>query len=190
MLTSRQVERIWNQGQFQLLSSLCLEMRPEYSARLLADLSGSVPAAALAVIRFDEFGQSHLPLVTRLLRHILAAQEPDGGWGNPLLTALALRALLTCSGDGPAIDRGLASLATLQKDDGLWPRIPVRRMPADPFASAFILLQLSPFSRFRSVVRFRDALHQFEADPFDADAETRQLARILRLRYRAVSHAN
>lgn len=203
MLTIRQLERSWNQQQFRLISALCMEMRPEYSPRLLDELDGSVAAAGLTVIRLDELSQSHRPLASLLIRHILAAQEADGGWGNPLVTAICLRALLASSGQGLAIERGFNYLASLQKDDGHWPRIAFRRMPADPWVTAFILLQLSPFPDFRSAVRFPAAISHFQNEPKSAtgalgtaepqlgvrqtarhhDPELHNLTRILRLRY-------
>jgi len=40
----------------------------------------------------------------------------------------------------PAIDRGIACLADLQQPAGIWPRVPIHRMPSDAAASAYILL--------------------------------------------------
>ena len=78
-------------------------------------------------------------------------------------------------GHGEAIERGLAYLATLQKPDGLWPKIPFRRMPGDACVSAFVLHQLSEDERFRAAVRFADAVSWFEANERSLEPEARRL---------------
>jgi hypothetical protein len=142
MITVRQLERLWQEKAFDRMSRLLLEMRPESSVRLASQLSRSVPAAALAMIRLDELSQSHSSLCPRLIRHILAAQEADGGWGDALTTDLCIRALACGRGDGPAITRGIEFLANLQKDDGSWPRVPLRRLPGDAFTTALVLFHI------------------------------------------------
>jgi hypothetical protein len=175
MTTVRHLERLWNAGSHQILVRDLLSGRPEGSLRLQAELSSPVAVAALVLIRLDELAQSHVPLYSRLLKMILAAAEGDGGWGDPLISALCLRALLAGRGAGVAIDRGLESLAQLQRPEGLWPATPLRRMPAEPFVSAFILLQLGGDERFRAAVRFRPALQWFERNTYELDPETRRL---------------
>src|SRR4029077_1477677 len=120
-------------------------------------------AAALAVIRLDELSQSYLPLYSRLIRAILCQQQEDGGWGDLPTTALCLRALLAGNGDGVAIERGLDYLASLQKDEGIWPAAPIRRLPEDARVSLFILYQLGDHPRFRESVDFSRAVSWFEA---------------------------
>lgn len=130
MLTVRQIERYWNASDFGRLARELLAGRAE-SARTLLDCSHRVPAAAWSVIRMDELGQGYQPLAGKLIRVLLAAQDADGGWGDVATTALVLRALTTCDGFGVAIDRGLRFLGMLQKDDGTWPRVPIKRMDSD-----------------------------------------------------------
>lgn len=175
MTTLRQIERLWAARRYESLFRQLLAARPEASFRLEVELARALPAAALALIRLDELCQSHQPLANELLRTILAAQESDGGWGDPMTTALCLRALLTGRGTGDSIDRGLFYLANLQKSDGIWPNAPLRRLPADPFASAFILHQLGDQPRFRSAVRFFDALNWFDRHESTLDPESRRL---------------
>src|SRR5688500_2877436 len=111
MQTTRQIDRHWNARQYDRLARELLAPRPEYSPRLLAELSRSVPVAALAIIRLDELNQANHPLNGKLIRTIIAAQEGDGGWGDPLVTALCLRALMCGKGVGLCVNRGLAYLA-------------------------------------------------------------------------------
>jgi hypothetical protein len=109
----------------------------------------------------DEFSQSSHPLAAVLIRAVLESQDRDGGWGEPAATALCLRALFLGRGEGPSINLGLAYLANLQKDQGIWPAVPLRRMPEDPATSLFILYQLGDNARFQGAVRFADALAWF-----------------------------
>jgi hypothetical protein len=186
MVTVRQLERLWLARQYDRMLRLFIETRPEASVRLVSHLARSIPTAAMAVVRLDELNQSHTPFCARMLRAVLAGQEADGGWGDPLNTAICLRALLCSDGDGPAIDRALTYLANLQKSDGLWPRGPLRRLPADPFVSAFILFHLADDHRFASAVRLDDTLRWFRTHHNKLDLETARLWRMIAIRRSAV----
>lgn len=143
MLTVRQIERWWQmQAHDRLIDELCTG-RAEAVGGIRQLLTGPVAAAALAIIRMDELHQSHLPLSSKMVRHLLASQAPDGGWGDPVLTALALRALSRGAGAGLSVERAIERLGDLQRDDGQWPREPFRRMPSDPAVTAFVLFQLA-----------------------------------------------
>jgi hypothetical protein len=182
MITVRQLERLWQEKAFDRMSRLLLEMRPESSVRLASQLSRSVPAAALAMIRLDELSQSHSSLCPRLIRHILAAQEADGGWGDALSTALCVRALACGRGGGPALERGIEFLANLQKDDGSWPRVPLRRLPGDAFTTALVLFHLGENQRFASLADCEKAATWLSSQEPDLDLETKRLCRRLHLR--------
>ena len=80
------------------------------------------------------------------------------------------------------VDRGLKYLADLQKSDGIWPKIPFRRMPADPSVSAFVLYQLGDDARFRATVRIDDAVKFFQTHESSLDTEARRLWQRARLR--------
>lgn len=186
MMTVRQIEKRWNaQLPAKLIDDL-LASRPEDSSRLRRVLSANpVAVAAMALVRLDELNQSHTPLASRLLRHVLATQGDDGGWDSPAVTAICLRALLLCGGHGLAIDRGMQSLAALQKDDGLWPTLPIRRTESDAFVSAFILFCLGDSPAFRQAVRFAPALDRMTRDLPSLDPETQQLYQRATARCRA-----
>jgi hypothetical protein len=178
MTTVRHLERLWTGRLYDKLFRELAANRPEAGLRLELELAGScraVPASAMAVIRMNELGQSHHPLQAKLVRTLVATQETDGGWGDPVATALALRALLADRGTGETIARGLQYLAIMQKPEGIWPNVPFRRMPADPYVSAFILYQLGSQPQFRQAVRFFDALNWFESHESSLDGETRRL---------------
>lgn len=175
MMTVRHIERLWDSKSYGKLMRDLLVARPESGARLETELSRGIPAAAMALIRLDELCQSSVPLYNRLLRTILNDQHADGGWGDPMSTALCLRALLCGQGNGSAIDRGLQYLANLQRPEGIWPAGPIRRMPADPYVSAFILLQLGQHPQFRSTIRFFESINWFEINKSELDPETAKL---------------
>lgn len=175
MITIRQIERSWTARTYDKLFRELVATRPESTFRFEHEQGRSTPAAAMALIRMDELSQSYVPLYGKLLRAVLASQESDGGWGDAMTTALCLRALLCSSGDGVAIDRGLTYLANLQKTEGVWPAVPLRRMPADGYVSAFILLELGDNPRFRDAVRFSDAVAWFESHESGLDPTTRAL---------------
>jgi hypothetical protein len=172
MTTTRHLERTWNAGSYaRLLQELCTG-RPEDCPAVRKGLQPMLAAAAMIVIRLDELSQSHHPLARVAIQAILARQGSDGGWSDPMTTALCVRALACSQGDGVAIERGIGYLARLQKDDGLWPSEPLRRLPSDPLASAFILLQLGQDERFRNAVRFDEAIAWFDSADQHLDDDT------------------
>lgn len=184
MITVRQVERAWTARQYERLFRDLMAQRPEGMLHLDMSSQRALPAAALAIIRLDELSQSHVPLYAKLVKALISAQEADGGWGDLPITALCLRALLCGNGHGPAVERGLAFLANLQKTDGIWPKIPLRRMPADAFVSAFVLQQLGDRPEFQKAVRFSDAINWYTLNASGLDPETAALWRHASLRCR------
>jgi hypothetical protein len=183
MQTVKQIERLWNARRYEVLLRQLLACRVDAEFMALLQTGPiAIPAAAMGIVRLDELGQSGAPIYHKLLICLLAAQESDGGWGDPILTALCLRALLGSRGAGEAIDRGLAYLATLQKDEGIWPRIPFRRMAGDALISAVVLFQLSHEPRFRDAVAFDDAVQWFDLNASQLDPQTRKLWYSVRLR--------
>ena len=175
MITVRQIERNWEGKAYDKLFAELIANRPEAWLRLGINVARPVPAAALAVIRLDELAQSHAKLYPRLIKAIVGAQEADGGWGDLVTTALCLRALLCGNGNGLAIDRGMAYVSGLQKSEGIWPNVPIRRMPADPYVSALILYQLGEHPRFRQAVRLQDAVCWFNGHQSWIGDEAREL---------------
>lgn len=164
MVTVRQMQRDWDARRYAKLLGSLTAARPEESFTFDAAAGRAIPSAAMTLIRLDELNQSHVPLYGRLVRAVLAAQSAaDGGWDDPAVTALCLRALMAGRGHGLTVERGLEYLAALQKPDGLWPAGPIRRMAADPCTSAFILYELGDKPAFRGAVQFDDAVDWFES---------------------------
>jgi hypothetical protein len=186
MTTVRHIERLWDAKAWGRLLRELLENRAESSTRLEVEVHSLVAAAAMAMIRLDELGQSHTPLFGRLIRTLLASQDPDGGWRDPATTALCLRALLIDRGQGLAIDRGLRYLGTMQKDEGAWPNEPIRRMGADGFTSALVMFHLSDAPAFRAAVRFDDAVRWFTRHADELDNEAKRLWSLASLRCRTL----
>jgi hypothetical protein len=175
MFTIRQIERLWNARTYRRLAMELLAGRAEASYRLEAEFGRSVPAAALALVRMDELSQSHHPLYRTLLNVLIVGQEADGGWGDVMTTALCVRALTCGGGQGMAVERGMAYLAQLQKSEGIWPKVPIRRMPGDAFVSAFVLFELGESEPFRRVARVSDAVDWFAHNLATLDPDTRRL---------------
>jgi hypothetical protein len=175
MITVRQIERSWTARTYEKLFRDLVLTRPEAGYRFEHEQGRSTPAAAMSVIRLEELSQSHAPICAKLIHAILASQESDGGWGDAMTTALCLRALLCSKGDGAAIDRGLKYLANLQKTEGVWPAIPLRRMPADAYVSAFVLYELGDNSRFREVVDVDAAVEWFQQNEPTLDERSRRM---------------
>jgi hypothetical protein len=170
MMTVRHIERLFSNHQHPRLYRELIAGRPEATANGLDSvLSRVVPIAALGMIRLDELSQTQTSLYRRLMSVVLTAQHPvNGGWGDCVTTAIAVRALLgnASTGHGQAIERGLAYLANSQTDTGLW----TPEGSPDPLASAFVLLQLGDRAAFRQAVRFVEAV-----DWFNAHARSTQL---------------
>lgn len=174
MITVRQIERDWNARNYEKLFRELTANRPEATFCFSFEGNRSTPAAAMGIIRLAELSQSYVPLYAKLVRAVLASQDArDGGWGDVVVTALCCRALLSDQGQGVALDRGLRYLADLQKPEGIWPAVPVRRLPEDPYTSAFLLAELGDQPRFRDAVRFDDALDWFARNAYRLDEETK-----------------
>ena len=186
MITIRQMERDWVGRKYEKLFDVLVEHRPEGSFPFDLTDGRAIPTAAMSLIRLDELSQTHVPLYTHLLRAVLASQNAnDGGWGDPVVTALCLRALTAGRGNGLAVDLGMHYLADLQKVEGLWPAGPIRRLPADPAASAFVLYQLADKPAFRELVRFDDAVSWFDTHQSSLDADGRKWWGYAKLRCQA-----
>ncbi len=177
MITVRQIERLWNARDYSRMLSLLMDVRPETSLRAATELAKAIPVAAMAVIRLDELNQSSAAVYGRMIRTILCGQERTGGFGNPMVTALCLRALMCGCGFGSAIERGLGYLAWLQGPEGLWPREPEHCSAGDPYVTAFILHQLADDARFVEMIPTEGTFAWFRWHESVLDGDTARLWR-------------
>jgi hypothetical protein len=180
MLTVRHIEKLWDARKYQpLLEEL---ISPRIEAAVVAELSHTPAAAAMALIRLDELNLPYAAICSRLIRALVALQEADGGWGDIATTALCVRALSLQNGQGLAIERGVGYLANLQQSTGIWPKIPIRRMPEDALISAFTLYQLIDNEHFRGAVQFDAACAWFESHRWSLEPAAQMLWDHARLR--------
>ena len=161
MLTVRYIEKLWEGRKYGRLLNELIEPRVEALAAGELTETPAAAAAAMALVRLDEMLQPHAPICAKMIRTLLALQDSDGVWGDAATTALCVRALSLQNGQGLAIDRGIEYLAALQQPTGIWPKIPIRRMPEDALVSAFVMLQLVDNPRFQETVRFDAAVQWF-----------------------------
>lgn len=64
--------------------------------------------------------------------YVLEHQQPDGGWGNDLETALGALTLLNVGEDGPAVRQGIRTLLGRQGLDDAWRLAPLYRGASRP----------------------------------------------------------
>jgi hypothetical protein len=163
MLTVRYIERLWDGRKYDRLLEELIAPRVEAAAVGELTHNALASAAAFALIRLDELHSPHAPICSRLIRTLIATQKSDGGWGDVATTALAVRALSQQNGQGLAIEGGMGYLAMLQQPAGIWPKLPIRRMPEDALVSAFTILQLGDNELFRATVRIDAAFAWFDS---------------------------
>jgi hypothetical protein len=111
MLVVKQMEKLWESRKYGRLLEELLAWRVESLAADELRQHACLASAALALIRLDELHQGNATICPTFIRAILAHQDRDGGWGDPMLTALCLRALSINDGSGEGPARGLAYLA-------------------------------------------------------------------------------
>lgn len=184
MLTVRQIDRVYAARDYARLLHDLTSHRADAVIRWDARSNRATLAAAMAAIRMDELNQAHHPYCGKLIAAVLSAQEADGGWGDPVSTALCLRALLANRGHGVTLDRGLDYLAALQQDEASFPAGPFRRMPADAHATAAVLYLLAEHPAFWAKVHAADAAHWLDRQADHLDPATRLLWRHGSLRCR------
>lgn len=159
MTTIRQMQSLLSDGQHAKLLGELSQYRGDLPGELVAELGGSATVAvAMAAVRLQELNQSRTTLYRALLARLVGSQESNGGWGDVMTTALAVRALLGDATSKPAAVRGIQLIVGLQKDDGTLPRESLRRMPGDIPATAFVLAHLSRSNEFAHRFRVEAAI--------------------------------
>lgn len=184
MLTVRQIERLYTARDFSRLLHDLTSHRADALIRWDIQADRGVLAAAMSAARLDELSQAHHPFCGKMIQAVLRAQDADGGWGDPLATALCLRALLASKGDGQAVQRGLDYLSAVQQDEGSFPGGPFRRMPADGHVTSAVLYLLAEYPAFGEAVRVPDAADWLDRHRQALDDPTRVIWRHGKLRCR------
>jgi hypothetical protein len=159
MLTSKQIERLWQQHDFRKLVVMLTAGRAEFPADVVAEFAEHpVAAASLAIIRLNELHQARSPVVQRLIEFIIGQRDPDLLWGNLTLSCVAIRALLANSTTITQAQRSLAVMAPMQKEDGSFPAQPIRRLSGDPATTALVVALLGNDESFVAAVDINNAL--------------------------------
>ncbi len=127
-----------------LLGLLAMDLDPDLVAALLPAVSEALAGPAphgdhyytLAYTRAlflrlaTRTSDAEVQAVARQLRdRWVSEQAPDGGWGSPQDTALAVEGLALFGAPGGALTRGLRYLGEHQRPDGSWAAQPFYRMP-------------------------------------------------------------
>jgi hypothetical protein len=187
MLTVRYIERLWDARRYDRLLQELIAPRVEAVAVDELTHNSVASAAALALVRLDELHSPHAPICSRLIRTLISVQKSDGGWGDVATTALCLRALSLQNGQGVVIGGGMGYLAALRQPAGIWPKLPIRRMPEDALVSAFTILQLGDNDLFRAAVRLEAAFAWFDSHRWILEPAALSLWDHARLRVPATS---
>jgi hypothetical protein len=182
MQTVRYIEKLWDRREYDRLLAELIAPRVEAAAAGELIHNSMASAAALALVRLDELHSPHAPICSRLIRTLIGTQKSDGGWGDVATTAIAVRGLSLQNGQGLAIEGGMGYLAMLQQPAGIWPKLPIRRMPEDALVSAFTILQLGDNDLFRGAVRIDAAIAWFDSHRWMLDQAALSLWDHARLR--------
>jgi hypothetical protein len=159
---------------------------------LQARLAQPVAAAGLGLRRLVELTYGPTPLSHDMADALLAGQLPDGSFQgtchrDPLATATAAAGLAAVLREyhrqdarrrcrlADALDRALASLAAMQREDGLFCHGDDRTPEDRALTSAFVLLLLARLPGFREAIRFADLMTWFDERADRLNDETLQL---------------
>ncbi len=145
---------------------------------LRARLSHATGAIGLGLRRLVELTYGPTSLSVDMTQALLSQQHADGSFQgdcdrDPLATAAAAAAIAAVIRESPAqaqpdtalpdaLDRALASLASMQDDAGLFRHEDDRTEQDRALTSAFILFLLARISAFRAAARFAELMTWFD----------------------------
>jgi hypothetical protein len=156
---------------------------------LQSRLTQPTASVGLGLRRLVELTYGSTPLSREMTDSLIHGQQPDGSFQgtcnrDPLATAAAAAGLAAVLREHhgrntpcdpsltDALDRALASLATMQMEDGLLCHGDDRTLEDRALTSAFVLFLLARLPGFREAARFADLMTWFDerADRLDDDA--------------------
>lgn len=194
MLSVNHIQKHFETGRLEALMDAVADNGLELPLPLRIRLT-QVPATSVAMglRRLVELTYGPTTLSRSMTRYLLEAQEADGSFAHdPLATAAAVSALTKLQFEhrnagepevALARERGLAALAAMQAEDGLFNGAHgADRTEQDrALGAAFVLFLLAGDDEFRRTVRFADALTWFESRADSLDEDTNRLWRVARL---------
>lgn len=165
MSVSRErIETLWMNGNLQQLARELAERRTEWSVRAVDQVPVVPGAPALGILTLLEIGVSRKdPLVQEMGAALAAGQNCDGGWGDPGITALVLRALSLAELEQACYSRGLAYLSLAQDRGGAWSH----RGERSHHETALVLTMLGDQPDFRSAVDVEQAIEWYQESRFE-----------------------
>jgi hypothetical protein len=171
MLTRNQMLRLWRQRRYAALSDRILQNgrlpEPGKRAFLLSTRPIEVVALGLTLQRLTELLRGADTELPGMVDELLAHQQPHGGFGSLVATAIAVRALLDvlegASRDEPAwraaTKAGLSWLAAHQRADGLFDDdLVVNEVVAWQLGASEAFIEGQGFEEFRAALPGRSIM--------------------------------
>ncbi len=190
MLSDNLIKRLFDTQDHGRMIGCLAENGTTMPLALQVRLTQPVAAMGLGLRRLVELTYGPTALSREMTDALLDGQLPDGSFQgacdrDPLATAAAAAGLAAVLRDHAhagqpvhlvdALDRALASLATMQMEDGLFCHGDDRTLEDRALTSAFVLLLLARLQGFRETSRFADLMTWFDERADRLDDNTLQL---------------
>ncbi len=194
MLSEHLIRRHFRTRRFEPLLVALASNGQVLPRTLRRELAGHpVCATGLALRRLTELTWRATDLTDELVDFLLTHQQADGTWrGEPLATAVALAGLHRAAEQFAAVPervemiaaarrRGLAALAAMQTEDGLFEMGEGTENGRRACTAAYICSLLTADAAFREAVRFDELMAWFDRHARQLDGDTRTLVHLAQL---------
>jgi len=187
MLSITLIQRLFDAQDYSRMIGCLADNGVTLPLALQSRLSHTVGANGMALRRLVELSYGPSSLSRAMTDALLEQQLPDGAFQgmcdrDPLATAAAAAGLASVIREhgrqqaphlAHALDRALASLSTMQTQDGLFRHGDDRTEQDRAMTSAFVLFLLARLADFRQATRFADLMTWFDerADRLDEDIQ-------------------